>query len=323
MAKNTLFDIGNPGDNFNSSLGPYFTKLSIGKYTRPDPFTPAKWERNKVIILPLPNVLRDDTGVQYDNVNLEIIGDIINSDWTGVGAKASMNMAATAAAGLLPNAIGGVLKGSPAQRLGDALEADKIASAVQQSMGVAPNPNATVAFTGPELRSFSFSWSLQPRNAAESQKIKDTITLLKKSALPSNTFDGQTSILNYPALTQLNFYPWDMTGNTEWGWGPDSIIKIKRCFMGAVNVNYAPSNVPAFFEGDHRPVTTELTIEFREIEYMLANDWGAEASTITAGDFFSKLGKAYADPVKDAASDFYEQITSSFGTEEDPTQAQT
>ena len=71
------------GELFNSSLGKYYTKLSIGDYSRPTPFAQSTWSKKKIIILPLPNVLKDDTTVGYDNINLDIIGDILNKDEGG------------------------------------------------------------------------------------------------------------------------------------------------------------------------------------------------------------------------------------------------
>ena len=277
------------GELFNSSLGKYYTKLSIGDYSRPTPFAQSTWSKKKIIILPLPNVLKDDTTVGYDNINLDIIGDILNKDEGGALSKTAIRAGVGLVATVIPNFVDSVARGSQSATLGDAIDSERVATAAGQLYGIAPNPNATVAFTGPELRSFSFSWSLQPRNSSESAAIKRIITILKQSSLPENYSAGSGAILKYPSLTQLNFYPWDTSGNSEWGWGDDSIIKIKKCFMSSVNVNYAPSNIPAFFEGTSEPVVIELTIDFKEIEYMLSNDWGGAQATTTLGDKLSDL----------------------------------
>jgi hypothetical protein len=43
--------------------------------------------------------------------------------------------------------------------------------------------------------------------------------------------------------------------------------------MASVRADYTTHGVPAFFEGTQLPVSYSLSIEFKEIEYMLSNDW--------------------------------------------------
>jgi hypothetical protein len=169
------------------------------------------------------------------------------------------------------------------------LPADQITSAIQQASGLAPNPNPSVMFTGPELRDFSHSWTFYPKNETESIKLQKIIRILKQSALPTNTFKNSAAILNYPNMIQLNFYPWDDSSKinggaaSAWGWTPNSILRYKKCVMKSVSVNYTPGGSPGFFEGSKNgPVATTITITFMEIEYMLAGDWFE--GTDTAGN---------------------------------------
>jgi hypothetical protein len=154
--------------------------------------------------------------------------------------------------------------------------ADSFASAIQQTMGVAPNPNPSVAFQGPQLREMSLTWSLLPTNEADSRKIRNLINYLKMRALPGNQVTDSAAILNYPYLCQVNFYPWDNGGGGDFGWNQKtSIIRMKRAFMASVNVNYTAGAAPAFFSGfNNEPVVVQLSINFKEIEYFLSNDFG-------------------------------------------------
>ena len=131
--------------------------------------------------------------------------------------------------------------------------------------------------------------------------------------MPSNHIAGEVSILNYPSLAQLNFFPWDNGGQGAWGWSSGSIIKIKKCFMSSVSFNYAPSNIPAFFEGTSQPVSIELSIDFKEIEYMLSNDWGGTTGAGSLGGFFNELGSASFKPIKDAEAEIRKQLTGGIG----------
>ncbi len=285
-------------DEFNAiSKGQYYCTISLGEYSRPEPFAETKWKVDEMLVLPLPSELRDDTNVDYANVPLMSVGDLINAKGpvdigTGVVAAAlrfSGNIL-SGGAGMLANAGVGAALGRFSQGTADTMGAaaeggvaalfppDQVTSAVQQATGLAPNPNPSVAFQGPILREFTFTWMLTPRNNKEAQRIKKLVATLKKRALPSTWATSSAAVLRFPYMCQLNFYPWDRNPNTQWGWNSDnSIIRIKKCVMQAVNVSYNPSNSPAFYydkkNGKQSPVATQITINFRELEYLLASDW--------------------------------------------------
>lgn len=268
----------------DSLIGQYYMTIKAGPYQRPKPFSAASWKPVKHIVLPLPAELREDTASEFTSTNLMTVGDIVNLDLaTGVGAGALrqsgtvLNKILTAGAGSVPNVagIGDALAGIA----NDLFPADQITSAIQQAIGVAPNPNPSVAFQGPHLREFSMSWTFFPRSRKESERIQTTIKSLKKWALPARSVTGSTAILDYPWLVQINFYPWDKGGSADrWGWSDNSIVRYKKCFMSSVNVNYNPSNVPAFFKGEGGkpglPVVIQLSISFKEVEYFLSEDFG-------------------------------------------------
>ena len=256
---------------FGSHLGDYYMKLSLGKYFRPTPFAKSDWKKDTVIILPLPSSLSDHTSVLFNNVDLGVAGDIVNN------GKNNSGTIATAAFSLTDSLAAKIDKVMPTAT-SKILDPEKIITALEQTLGVAPNPNSTVTFQGPSLREFSFSWLLQPRNKTESDKVQRIVKTIKSKSLPMNDLAGTASVLKYPSLCQINFYPWDSKySSNEYGWGDNSIIKIKRCFLSDVNIQYNPSNVPAFFEGSQYPVAIQLDITFKEVEYMMANDWDESA----------------------------------------------
>lgn len=293
-----------------SKHGKYYMSIKLGPYKRPKPFSPTEWKPVKTVYLPIPQELRDDTSGSFANEDLNTVGDLINGAFTGgamsVGLRkggdviskvgsAVLGGAAGFAGRLTGNAkMGDLLNSAVSDMASDLFPGDKISSAIQQSTGLAPNPNPTVMFQGPMLRDFSFSWNFVPRNKTESENIQKIIKLLKRCSLPENYFSGQAAVLRYPYLAQVNFYPWDKDGTGDWGWSQNSIIKMKRCFMSSVNVNYAPANTPAFFEGTNLPVAIQISISFKEVEYMLSNDFGG---TEGGGDPAAELGRWSAEGV--------------------------
>jgi hypothetical protein len=262
----------------------YYTKLSIGPYKRiPDAFKLAEFDEKYVVHLPLPTELRDDTAVSYNSVPLETVGDFQDKRKNMIDAAMLRNIGGLTQLGVsttnkLFSNDGAVLKaisGAMAGVVQSLIPAEQVSSAIQQNLGAAPNPNPSVMFQGPLLRDFSFTWAFYPNNEKESIKIDKLIRKLKAMALPSDNIAGSSAILNYPHICQLNFYPWDRGGTGPHGWDPDkSIIRIKKCFMSSVNVNYNAYGGTGFFEGDRNlPISYALTINFKEIEYLLSDDW--------------------------------------------------
>jgi hypothetical protein len=93
-------------------------------------------------------------------------------------------------------------------------------------------------------------------------------------------------------MVQMNFYPWDNGGSGKWGWGPNSIIKTKRCFIGSLNVEYTSGVAPAFFhDGNNEPVIVTITMVLKETEYFLNHDYGGDTRDF---DILGKLGNLAA-----------------------------
>lgn len=263
----------------------YYCTLSLAEYSRPEPFDEPEFKLDKIIRLPLPAELRDDTAVAYNNIDMKLVGDVMNDDiGSGMGAQLlrsasivpqTIGAALSEAGGGSATSLGGVLAGAAGSVISD--NADSFSSAIQQTMGVAPNPNPAVAFQGPQLREMSLTWTLLPTNEADSRKIRALINYLKMRSLPGNQVTDSAAILNYPYLCQVNFYPWDNGGGGDFGWSQNSIIRMKRAFMSSVNVNYTAGSAPAFFSGfNNEPVVVQLSINFKEIEYFLSNDFGGQ-----------------------------------------------
>jgi len=248
---------------------------------------------------------------------LESVGDVFN----GAGAYGGIEAAALRYSGdIAKSTIGelgaiagmaniyfgskGAITGALKSTFNKLVQPDQITSAVQQDLGKAPNPNPSVMFTGPELREFAYSWTIYPKNKKDSEKLQEAIAILKKSALPENSYQNEAAVLKYPKMIQINYFPWDSNGDeNSWGWSDNSIIKHKKCVIKNVNVNYAPAGAPGFFHETNGPVAVNIDITFKEIEYMLSNDWGG----IKANESF---GSAVGSTISSAVSAVTEALGS-------------
>jgi hypothetical protein len=81
--------------------------------------------------------------------------------------------------------------------------------------------------------------------------------------------------------------------------------------MSDVDVNYAPTSIPAFFS-NQEPAATDITITFKEIEYMLGSDWGADPGHDDLGDFTKNLVSQSVEPFKGGFEDLINSTKSTF-----------
>jgi hypothetical protein len=346
MSEKTPESVKNVGPD--SYTGKYYCSIRLFDYKRPKPFESAAEPEKKSINLPIPVQLLDVTASSFAQQDLGIVGDAFNLSTISTIESGALR-ALSGIAGLGVAGFGGYKKslltkrsdknisddlrdslstkigrldkiGAGAQLLGSAVNLDPaaISSAIQQTLGVVPNPNPSVKFAGPILRDASFTWYLNAKNEEESKRFNYIIKLLKSASLSRNETAGISGVLAFPKLAQINFYPWDnIVGNdktkpNKWGWSDNSIIRLKRCFITQVNVNYNPTNVPAFFYDDS-PVVIELSIGLKEVEYMTANDWDADGLEFEKEYTLSAAGsdvvEGLTSALSDAASAGYKAVT--------------
>lgn len=297
-------------------LGKYHMRIALGKYKRPNPRVKSDWTATKFFYLPLPTELRDTSPVSYSNVNLETVGDLFNGA-RGTGGAAGLRAignigmrgadglsrlatnAASAVGGVAGSVLGGITNAVTDETM-NLISADQISSAIQQSQGIAPNPNPSVLFQGPQLRDFVFSWAFYPRNARESLNVQKMIRELKSASLPTVDVSRDSALLGYPMMCQLNFFPWDTKGNGEWNWSERSIIRLKKCMIQDVFVSYNAFGTPSFFEGTELPTSYQVSIAFKEVEYMLSNDWGGGRESVieNLNSGIGLVGGALAAPLE-------------------------
>lgn len=267
------------------SSSTYFMKFRFYKYERSDLFDKAKSPLLYTVDLPLPTELTDAQKASYKETNMGAIGNIMNNGLNkgSTGTIMALGMTGVEA---IADKLASVFPKGVQENTG--ITADNLMNAVEQYLGVAPNPNPSVLFKGPELRDINFSWQFNPRNKVESMRIRKAIQKMKSSALPATTFGTDTGLLRYPHIAMLNFYPWDKSSVVEdgtYGWSETSFLRIKRCVISNITSNYAPTGAPSFFAGSHEPTFIQLNISLKEIEFFVAGDWDSS----NAGIGFNKF----------------------------------
>ena len=154
-----------------------------------------------------------------------------------------------------------------------------INQAVTRINGTVINPNMELLFTGPSLRSFSFTIRFTPRNTEESERIRMIIRVLKQhSAVKKNPQigdqlniagdSGSNFLLGTPDVFKLRYIKAKTQKDIK------GLNKFKTCALQSVSVDYTGEAARfAAYNEDSQPVTTLVTLNFSELVPLYDEDY--------------------------------------------------
>lgn len=190
-----------------------------------------------------------------------------DATFTGVqGAiMGAVSSAASAMQGGAKNGGGitGALKAIPlkeiAGKVGGAILEDIAGSVVDMDLvrsgfGLALNPQISVIYESPTLRSFSFEFMFAPRSEQEAEQVLDIIQTFKFHAAPEIPTDA---LLGRYIIPPSEF-------DIEFSVG--TMGKISTCVLEDIAIDYGSSG--AAFYRDGKPVYTRLNLKFKELEFV-------------------------------------------------------
>jgi len=119
------------------------------------------------------------------------------------------------------------------------------------------NPHMTQAFTGMSFRQFNFEFNMLAKNKQESEQINNIIYTFKLHMHPNvKDSSGDTSrFFTYPEQFVIGLF----SPNDKY------LFKISKCVLTEMNVNYAGSGVPTFFDETGAPVDVRMSLTFNEL----------------------------------------------------------
>lgn len=125
------------------------------------------------------------------------------------------------------------------------------------------NPNLELLFTGPNLRTFSYSYKLTPRDSDEAQAIKSIIRFFKKNMAPKKTTTGL--FLKTPNVFKLKYI--FANGDQH-----PFLNNIKTCALTSFNVDYTPDGSYMTY-GDGSMTSYQISMQFNELDPIYHNDF--------------------------------------------------
>jgi len=138
---------------------------------------------------------------------------------------------------------------------------------VARSTGMVVNPNMTVLFSGPTLRSFQFSFPMTPRSSEEAVNIRKIIRAFKRNSLPQRS--ESSAFLMTPRIFLLKYI---FSSNSTTEATHPFLNKFKPCMLTNFNVNYTPDNsYMTLRDGSMTRYTIDLT--FKEVVPNFADEY--------------------------------------------------
>tara|TARA_Y100000004_G_scaffold89951_1_gene100880 strand:- start:674 stop:2122 length:1449 start_codon:yes stop_codon:yes gene_type:complete len=138
---------------------------------------------------------------------------------------------------------------------------------VGRSTGMVVNPNMTVLFSGPTLRSFQFSFPMTPRSEEEARNIRKIIRAFKRNSLPQRA--ESSAFLMTPRIFLLKYI---FSSNSTTEATHPFLNKFKPCMLTNFNVNYTPDNsYMTLRDGSMTRYTIDLT--FKEVVPNFADEY--------------------------------------------------
>jgi len=140
---------------------------------------------------------------------------------------------------------------------------------VVKRTGKAINPSEILLYSGPELRSFSFSFELVPKNQKELNEIHDIIMCFKKFSLPEGSPTSAT--LGFPCVWGIDIL--GMNGKRDQT--IDFGLKDRDFALTTYIPNYTPDGFFYAFKNGF-PVKTVIRLDMTETAPLYRDDilWG-------------------------------------------------
>jgi len=233
--------------------------------------------RYETIQLPMQPQLSESTAVSWG-------GDTLNAV-QAAGARAAQGAIESAGLGDFRNAFNelgdglndlvglakdpGTKAALSAYFAGQAVGANNL---VARSTGQVINPNLELLFSGPNLRSFNFNFTLTPRDPEEAGIVRRMVRAMKRNMTPQRTTEAL--FLKTPRIFELEYIFGDTNREHPF------LNKFKPCACTAFTVNYTPDGSYMTYRGEPSMTSYQIAMSFGEIEPIYSDEYNDNGQTM-------------------------------------------
>ena len=140
-----------------------------------------------------------------------------------------------------------------------------------RTTGAIMNPNMELLFNSPQIRNFSFAFTLAPRSREEAKTVIKIIRFFKQGMAPIRS--KSRLFLKSPHTFRLAY---KRNGSESSGFGVNDhpyLNKFKECAMGSFGVNYTPNGAYSTYD-DGVMTAYQINMNFREMNPIYNDDYG-------------------------------------------------
>jgi len=217
------------------------------------------------ITLPIPGGISDTNTVSWQQDTLNTIEKgFANVAQAGISGGAEP--ATEAAKKGLKGALGDGGGAAEAKITSKFVEMATGVNVLGRKYGAVDNPNMELLFSGPSLRSFSFTFKLSPRSEPEAIAVKTIIRSFKQAMSAKRS--ESTLLLKSPFTFAISY----ISGDKQHPY----LNKFKECALTNCSVNYTPYGTYMTYAGKEKSmVAYELQLQFQELEPLFDDEYGA------------------------------------------------
>jgi len=215
----------------------------------------------------LPSDIKETTAAAYTDAALGILG---------FAAAQGINLAGKDAEGIARSLVastGQVLDKAAKKAVSELAEvvtgAEGIEQLINKAQGQADNPYMEVLFDAMQLRTFTYNFTMAPRNEDEAYEIQRIIQLFRFHMAPELR-GGQSRFLGLPSQFDIHYMYLSKEGIASEN---NYYNRVATCVLQNCEVNYTPTGVKSFEDGG--PTQTTMSLTFKETE-LLTKDRIAE-----------------------------------------------
>ena len=219
------------------------------------------------VFLPMQPGLRDSTSVGYgEQTGNAIEAAAFRTAQKGIaGAKEGLIKGAQAMMGQAMNEVDNFASAIGTEEIASYFAAQAVGnnSLFTRGTGKVLNPNLELLFTGPNLRSFNYTYKFTPREEREAREVKRIIKFLKKNMAPIR--EKGRMFLKTPNVFKLKYF-------FKNGRQHPFLNKIKMCALRSFDVEYTPDGSYMTYD-DGSMTSYQVTMNFGELNPIYAEDF--------------------------------------------------
>ena len=243
-----------------SGPAPNFDEFAIPRNAQNTGGTASDIQKNAVkytklqemIGLPIPDSLMTDYSMMWSRAEGGMVSGVISV------ADALSDPAQRDKYSFLKHAALGA--GSGISNLASQVGLDGVETNLKLLTKRASNPRNEFLFDGVNNRSFNLAWKFIPRDAKETEIIRNIGEKLKLYMHPELDESTAGKFYIFPAIFDITF----MVGAQE----NEYLPRTSTCALTNLVVNYNGAGMPSFFDGTNAPFAIEMQAQFTELEFL-------------------------------------------------------